>query len=173
MPPQNLCVEALAKPCCSFMGGTPMPRGCGTGILPVSAPWAGRPCHEGVCKTSGNRFLVSWASGFITCGAPGGSSVCLTGGGHAATPRVVRGDSGERQKICVICVICGSNHETRNHETRNHETRNHETRNHETSASLRLCVKKRSTLKKAGGDARSNPKRHRPWRVLTDCSFRS
>ena len=150
--------EALAKPCCSFMGGTPMPRGCGTGILPVSAPWAGRPCHEGVCKTSGKRFLVSWASGFITCGAPGGSSVCLTGGGHAATPRVVRGDSGERQKICVICVICGSNHETRNHET---------------SASLRLCVKKRSTLKKAGGDARSNPKRHRPWRVLTDCSFRS
>jgi len=29
-----------------LMGGTPMPRGRGTGILPVFASWAGRPCHE-------------------------------------------------------------------------------------------------------------------------------
>jgi len=34
------------------MGGTPMPQGCGTGILPVFAPWAGRPCHKGVARAS-------------------------------------------------------------------------------------------------------------------------
>jgi hypothetical protein len=34
------------------MGGTPMPRGRGTGILPVFAPWAGRPCHGGVARAS-------------------------------------------------------------------------------------------------------------------------
>jgi hypothetical protein len=40
----------LARVC--PMGGTPMPRGRGTGILPVFAPWAGRPCHGGVARAS-------------------------------------------------------------------------------------------------------------------------
>ena len=31
--------------------------GCGTGILPVFAPWAGRPCHEGVARASCPCFM--------------------------------------------------------------------------------------------------------------------